>query len=84
LLLDAEILDVHAGAHAQRIGVPGKLQPFGMNVQLDIMPAHHDRPDHILNRRRSPDQRGHGVDKEYRLDAMTFEHIHLIAHADRA
>src|SRR3546814_20829723 len=69
--------DVAAGLLADRIEAR-ELQPVGMDVQLNLVPARHERVDDRLDDLGAIDERGHRIDEEIALDPVRLEHVHLI------
>src|SRR3546814_7001632 len=65
--------DVAAGLLADRIEAR-ELQPVGMDVQLNLVPARHDRVDDRLDDLGAIDERGHRIDEENALDPVRLEH----------
>jgi hypothetical protein len=52
-------------------------EPFGVDVKLHLVPARDDGRDDVADDRRPVDERGHRIDEEHALEAVSFEHVHL-------
>ena len=81
LLVAGEIAQVLPNALAQRIGRAGKAKPFGVGMQLDIVPTLEDRLDDIGDRLDAPHQRRHRIDEEHGPVPEALEHVHLVENA---
>lgn len=83
LRIECEILEVFAPLRTEWIAFR-KAEPFGVAVQLHLVPCLkdrvHDRVDGFL----PPHQCGHRIDEEHALDAVAAHHLHLVMNADLA
>src|SRR5690606_22483791 len=83
LRCERKIADIASRHSAHRVQ-PRKPQPFGMNVELNLMPAADDRLDDRFDDLRAEHEGGHRIDEEHTLETEAVEHVHLEMDAEIA
>src|SRR5690606_12932771 len=76
LRCERKVADV-APRHAAHRVQPRKPQPFGMNVELDLVSAADDWLDDRFDDFRTEHEGRHRIDEEHALEAEAVEHVHL-------